>query len=129
VDVYGYCLDDPINLVDPMGNFAVAAAAIPGIPGIAGALGALAGIATGGYIGTKITEEMNKEDEVDPNLKYGEHSKRGSTNKANKSKHEKGNARRNKDQGGEKKDSPHQGDKGLPQSNRRRKQAEKRAQN
>ncbi len=49
------------------------------------------------------------DDEPDSNaMLYSEHHKRGTTNKSNKDKHDKGNSRRQKDQNGEKKNQKNQ---------------------
>ncbi|MGD9245789.1 MAG: RHS repeat-associated core domain-containing protein, partial [Desulfobacterales bacterium] len=51
-DLYGYCLSDPVNLVDPEGKFGLAGAAFGAITGAIG--GAIAGGFVGGVEGTGI---------------------------------------------------------------------------
>lgn len=64
-DLYGYCLNDPVNLVDPSGEFGIAGVVVGGIAGAyggflsgitsgnitAGIMGGIAGAATGSIVG------------------------------------------------------------------------------
>jgi RHS repeat-associated protein len=110
-DWYGYCLDDPVNGVDPMGL--AAALPIPGLVPLAPVF--IPGtpendqFVSGTIKGAKgLWESLtgDGDDEVDGNSYYEEHSKRGSNNPSNLPKHQKGKRRKKKDAyGGEKGDA------------------------
>lgn len=107
-NVFNYALSNPTTFVDPSGNNPVAGAMVGcvlgGPPG--GVIGAILGIIGGTIIGDLIVDNCLKE-KKDPDDKQCD-IKGGHKNNArpsSKEKHERGDKRRGRDQGGEKKDS------------------------
>jgi RHS repeat-associated protein len=125
-DVYGYCLDDPVNMVDPTGYSGIALPGpipmplppvfIPGTRENREATRPIANALWGMFSDTEVdegaigqlpstTESNVPEADIDGITQYGEHKNKGTTNPANKNKHEEGDARRKRDNpGGEKGD-------------------------
>ena len=113
-DWYGYCLDDPVNGVDPLGlatalpmfgpfGIAMAPVFIPGTPEkdrfVSGTLKGFKGL-------WGSLSDNSDADEMKDGLYYEEHSKRGSKSPSKIPKHQKGKRRKKKDaHGGEKGDA------------------------
>ena len=95
--MFAYCENNPIGNSDPDGYFAAALAGGGHLSGILVAGGANFWNPVG-WIAVGITVAVGA-----GFYYYSEHSKRNGSDKRTKDKHQKGNARRQRDQGGEKK--------------------------
>ena len=113
-NMYVYCLNNPVNYVDPSGTCAHQV--------IGDCNHCLMLILSGDEIPEQQTNNYGSEGDVfdydvieSPFYLYGEHHKRGSTNPKNRNKHEEGQSRKDRDHGGEKGDA-----RRKPNPNKRR---------